>query len=498
MNFMFLKDVLKNTELATGGTIPFLEISGLCCDSRAVKPGDVFFALPGVKEDGIEYVAEAVKRGASAVVCQSRIENVGVPVIVATDARVALAVAAVEFYGHPTRDFYLCGVTGTNGKTTLTYLLEKLWSPVRTGVLGTVNFRYADQILPATHTTPDSLVLQSTFSQMKKSGVSHVAMEVSSHALEQKRALGCDFDSAVFTNLTQDHLDYHQNMESYYQSKKILFAQFLAESCKKNLLAIINADDAYGQRLCQELKGSDFTLKRFSGKDPSADMSVTRSEFTIRGSECDLLYQGKTHSLSTNLIGAHNIRNIMAALLVGLHQENSLEVLLERCRDVRVPGRLERVLTSGFFVDYAHTPDAIENVMMALKVVMDNEAHAGRLFVVFGCGGDRDKTKRPLMGHVAARLADVIIVTSDNPRTENPDQIVADILPGVKKAKDTFDGYRGYLVEVDRCLALEMATKMAGPEDVVLVAGKGHEDYQIIGTQKTHFDDREILAKYLS
>lgn len=483
---MKLKGVLKN-----------LEISGLCCDSRVLKAGDVFFALPGVKDDGAQYVAEAVKRGASAIVCQLRLENVGVPVVVVNDAREAFARASVEFYQCPTRDFYLCGITGTNGKTTLTYLLEKLWSPARTGVLGTVNFRYADQILPATHTTPDSLVLQSMFAQMKKSGVSRVAMEVSSHALEQKRVLDCDFDSAVFTNLTQDHLDYHHDMESYYQSKKILFTQSLAQSCKKNLWAIINADDAYGQRLCQELSGSGLSLKRFSAQDPSANMSVTHSEFTLRGSTCDLLYEGKTYSLSTNLIGAHNVRNIMAALLVALHQESHLEVLLERCQDVCVPGRLERVKQSGFFVDYAHTPDALENVMMALKIVMENDTHAGRLFVVFGCGGDRDKTKRPLMGEVAARLADVVIVTSDNPRTENPEQIVADILPGVKKVKDSFDSHRGYLVEVNRRSALEMATKMAGPEDVVLVAGKGHEDYQIIGTEKTHFDDREILAGYL-
>jgi UDP-N-acetylmuramoyl-L-alanyl-D-glutamate--2,6-diaminopimelate ligase len=287
-------------------------------------------------------------------------------------------------------------------------------------------------------------------------------------------------------------------MESYYQSKKTLFTQALAQSCKQNLLAVINADDAYGQRLCQELKGSPLSLKRFSEKDPSADLRVTRSEFTIRGSECDVLYQGKTYFLSTNLIGAHGLRNIMAALLVGLHQESRIEVLLERCQNVCVPGRLERVKQSGFFVDYAHTPDALENVMMALKIVMENDTHAGRLFVVFGCGGDRDKTKRPLMGEVAARLADVVIVTSDNPRTENPDQIVADILPGVKKMKDSFDGHRGYLVEVNRRSSLEVATKMAGPDDVVLVAGKGHEDYQIIGTEKTYFDDREILAGYLT
>lgn len=498
MKFMYLKDVLKNLDLVTEGGIPSLEISGLCCDSRAVKPGNVFFALPGVKDDGVRYAAEAAKRGASVVICQSREEIFGVPVIVVKDAREALARAAVEFYGSPTQDFYLCGVTGTNGKTTLTYLLEKLWQPARVGVLGTVNFRYADQVLSATHTTPDSLVLQSMFSQMKKSNVSHVAMEVSSHALEQKRTLGCDFDSAVFTNLTQDHLDYHQDMESYYQSKKILFEQSLVQSGKKNKLAVINADDSYGQRLYQELTGCDFSLSRFSEKDPSAEMSVVRSEFGIRGSQCDLSFQGKTYSLSTNLIGAHNVRNIMAALLVGLHRETHLEVLLERCRDVCVPGRLERVLESGFFVDYAHTPDALENVIMALKTVMENEAHTGRLFVVFGCGGDRDKTKRPLMGQVAARLADVVIVTSDNPRTENPEHIVADILPGVKKVKDAFDGYRGYLVEIDRRFALEMVTKMAGADDVVLVAGKGHEDYQIIGTQKIHFDDREILAGYLA
>lgn len=480
---MRLSQLFSSMGLALSGDD--VEITSLTEDSRRVQPGALFFALSGTKVDGANYIAEAVKRGASAIVSCADV----------ADVRVAFAKACAHFYGNPTNSLFLCGVTGTNGKTTLTYLLEKIWSPENSGVIGTVNVRYNNKIFPATHTTPDVVQLNNYFKDMKAEGISSVAIEVSSHALDQKRVHGCEFDAAVFTNLTQDHLDYHKDMESYFAAKAILFTDLLLKSLKKKKLAVVNLDDAYGTRLVAQLKGTSVQVMTFAATNPQADLFIKEAHYRIAGTEARFGFQGKELPFKTNLLGEHNLKNIMAAFLVAYFQ--NVADPLKFFNDVRVPGRLERVGTSNFFVDYAHTPDALENVLKALRAIMAGDSQAGRLWVVFGCGGDRDQKKRSIMGKIAAEYADVVVVTSDNPRTEVAEKIIKDIVPGVKAAASVFDGNKGYLIEADRRAALMIAVEQADSNDVVLVAGKGHEDYQIIGTEKTHFDDREILMNFL-
>lgn len=488
---MKLKDLLKNT---VNEKIPDLEISHVSCDSRRVVPGTLFFAVPGTVTDGAQYIAEAIHKGASAIVCQVGGQAHGsVPHFRVGDVREAMAEVAARFYQEPTLKFYLCGVTGTNGKTTTTYLLERIWFEEVIGVIGTVNARYKKTILPATHTTPDIFSTQKIFSDMVREKITAAVMEVSSHALEQKRVLSCHFDSVIFTNLTQDHLDYHQNMESYYQAKKLLFSDVLPRSKKEQKLAVINLDDEFGARLIKEVSGK-YAIKTFSVKNPKADIFVKTADYSVGGTKAEIVLNGKVKEIETNLLGEHNLKNIMVAILVALHRGATLDFICDQVSDVRVPGRLERILNTGFFVDYAHTPDALENVIRALRKIMKR----GRLIVVFGCGGDRDKAKRPLMGKVAAELADVILVTSDNPRTEDAKKIIGDILSGLNGVMKSYDDKKGMIVEIDRRKALETVVRIAEPDDVVLVAGKGHEDYQIIGMEKFHFDDREILTELIS
>lgn len=486
---MKLSDLLNNTPQDA-------LITGLSSDTRQIKHGDLFFALSGSKDNGTRYIAEALAKGAAAVVYDADDTNLSTDarLIRVSDARQTMAEVAAKYYDHPSKSLYLAGVTGTNGKTTLTYLLEMLWHPDPAGVIGTVNTRYAGMNFESTHTTPDSISLNRILKNMRKNGAACIAIEVSSHALDQKRAAFLDFDLGIFTNLTQDHLDYHNDMESYYEAKKQLFMQCLVKSGKASKLAVINIDDAYGKRLKKEIQS--VPVKTFSVLG-EADMSLKSASFSFAGTQAEIVYQGQTHPLTTNLIGLHNLRNVMAALLGALHRNPDLEALLSRLALVTVPGRLERVAGKNYFVDYAHTPDALENVIQALREVRKASGAKSRLVTVFGCGGDRDRTKRPLMGRVAAELSDVVLITSDNPRTEDPDKIIADILPGVEGSKLKFDGSTGYLVEMDRAKALERAVQIATHDDIVLVAGKGHENYQIIGTVKRHFDDREILAELL-
>lgn len=493
---MLLTDLLTNLDSKLTNDIRSVTVTGLSSDTRQIKHGDLFFALFGTKENGAHYITEAVAKGAAAIIHSADDLNLStkVPLIRVTDTNQVLAEVAAKYYNHPSKSLYLAGVTGTNGKTTLTYLLEKLWHPDPAGVIGTVNTRYAGMNFESTHTTPDSISLNRILKNMRKNGAACVAIEVSSHALDQKRAASLDFDLGIFTNLTQDHLDYHKDMESYYEAKRQLFTEYLVKSSKASKLAVLNIDDAYGKRLAKEIQG--LSVKTFS-MTSAADMRLKSASFSFAGTKAEIVYQDQTYPLVTNLIGLHNLRNVMAALLGALHRNSDLKGLLERLSQVTVPGRLERVSGKNYFVDYAHTPDALENVIRALQEVRKESGAKSRLVTVFGCGGDRDRTKRPLMGKVAAELSDVVLITSDNPRTEDPDKIVADILPGVEGSKPKFDGNSGYLIEVDRAKALERAVQIATHDDIVLVAGKGHENYQIIGTVKRHFDDREILAELL-
>ncbi|HLD44114.1 MAG TPA: UDP-N-acetylmuramoyl-L-alanyl-D-glutamate--2,6-diaminopimelate ligase [bacterium] len=477
---------------------PDIEITHLCNDSRQARRGSLFFARQGAQVDGAQFITAAQKGGAVAIIHDATTPaNLDIPAIRVGDINAVQANIAARFFDHPSTRFHLCGITGTNGKTTITYLLEKFWSPARTGVIGTVNFRYGEQVLPAPNTTPDSLTLQSLFADMVQHKVTHVALEVSSIGLEQKRTKGCQFDSAVFTNLTQDHLDYHQSMEEYYQAKKLLFTEGMSSSSKKNKLAVINIDDPAGERLCRELAGSHLPIETFSTAGKQATASLEGADYQIEQTRASVLIKGKKHTLTTNLLGEHNLKNILTSLLVGWHSGCDMPSMLKQLVHFTVPGRLERVPHTRCFVDYAHTPDALTNVITAIRQVLQKEDVHARLLVVFGCGGDRDHTKRPLMGAIVACLSDVSIVTSDNPRTESPRKIIDDILPGITKNQSPFEGTKGYLIIEDRRQAIHHALELATAKDVVLIAGKGHEDYQIIGTQKTHFDDREVVREWM-
>lgn len=496
---MKLTDLLTDIPHEANQSLEDLTLTGLSCDSRTLKTGHVFFALMGSQDNGLSYISQAEKKGAVAVCCDVKDAkiNTQLPVIKVNDARKTLSLLASRFYDFPTRSLYLTGITGTNGKTTLTYLLEALWQDKVSGVIGTVNTRFAGKVLESTHTTPDIIRLNDVFSDMRKHHVSHVAMEVSSHALDQERVCSLDFDAAIFTNLTQDHLDYHKSMLSYFEAKKKLFTELLPKSSKIKKLAVINLDDTYGKKLLSEIP-KDITAKTYSLKDKKADLFLHHAHYSFEGTNAELIYQNKPYTLKTNLIGGHNLQNIMAALLLGLENHLSFTEAAQRLEMITIPGRLERVGKRNVFVDYAHTPDALENVIKALLEIRSTLETSPRLITVFGCGGDRDRTKRPQMGKIAAKQSDISIITSDNPRTEDPEKIIEDILQGVKPYQESYNGHSGYLKECDRAQAIAKAMEMAKADDIILIAGKGHEDYQIIGTEKRHFDDREVVKNLLS
>ncbi|MDO8519703.1 MAG: UDP-N-acetylmuramoyl-L-alanyl-D-glutamate--2,6-diaminopimelate ligase [Deltaproteobacteria bacterium] len=465
-----------------------IALTGISCHSKKVAAGNLFVAIPGFSADGREYVPEAEAAGAAAVVFEGKFfDNLRATQIRVSGARLALAQLSAAWFKNPTDGLYLAGVTGTNGKTTLTYLLEAMWQGAakKTGVVGTVNARYGSIIREAGQTTPESRDLQEIFFEMKNAGVTHAAIEASSHAIIQERVTGCAFDACVFTNLTQDHLDFHGTMEDYYLSKEKLFARHLKASSKKNRVAVIGVDDEYGKRLAK-IEGVPVLTY---GKGKEAALHPEQVKVGLDGIYGEISCDGTRIELESPLFGRFNLLNILAAAGVGLHSgllANEVAEGIKKCR--AIPGRLERIEDPKgrlIFVDYAHTPDALKNVLTALR-------ETGRKIVtVFGCGGDRDRTKRPLMGFEAGNLSDVCVVTSDNPRTENPREIIDEILPGVKQTGKKF------IVEEDRKKGIEKALELAGSGDVVLIAGKGHEDYQIIGKAKHHFSDQEIVRELM-
>ncbi|SMC20950.1 UDP-N-acetylmuramoylalanyl-D-glutamate--2,6-diaminopimelate ligase [Desulfacinum hydrothermale DSM 13146] len=476
-------------------------LSGLSYDSRRVRPGDLFVALPGGRYDGHSFVDAAVSAGAAAVLVERAPEKEpGVPVVVVDDTRRAMAAVAAALYDHPASKLCLVGITGTNGKTTTAGLLESVLEAAgyRVGVIGTLGIRWAGRSEPSPMTTPESADLQRILHAMHRDGITHVVMEVSSHALALHRVDGLAFDAAVFTNLSQDHLDFHGTLEEYFQAKRRLFAHHLKDSHGPGD-AVVNGDDPYGQRLQGELApctvyGCDSSKAAVRPRDLhlgpdgiQADLATPRGELSIR----------------SPLIGRLNLYNILAAVGAACALNIPLEAVRRGIGSVSgVDGRLQRITTPfGFHVvvDYAHTPDAMEKALACVR-----ELTRGRLWVVFGCGGDRDRTKRPLMGEVAGRLGDLVVVTSDNPRTESPEAIVRQIIPGVERTgKNAFSLDRGpvppagYAVEVDRRRAITAAVLAAEPEDVVFVGGKGHETYQILGTEVIAFDDREVVREGL-
>ena len=494
---MTLEELLDAVDVAADVRGPrHVAISGLAVDSRRVAPGDVFFACQGQHQDGHRYIAEAIARGAAAVVAAHADGGAGtVPFVVTLAVRRCLALMAARFYGEPSRRLTTLAVTGTNGKTTTTYLLESIWRAhgVSTGVIGTINYRYGGVTRPSPLTTPDALELQRILASMLAAGVGAVAVEVSSHALVLDRVCGCHWDAAVFTNLTHDHLDFHENLEAYYAAKARLFHDHLRRSEKAGRVAVVGTDNAFGQRLAREIDGRVVTF----GREQAADVHPVDVRQSLRGMEGAVSALGVPVRVSSALIGVHHLQNVLAAVGAARGLGLPVDVIEAGIRDCdTVPGRLERVGSTSqtpVFVDYAHTPDALEGAIAALRALC-----SGRMITVFGCGGDRDRTKRPLMGEVAARASDIVIVTSDNPRTEDPEAILSDIEPGIRRgglasvaASAVRAGGRGYVREPDRRTAIALALDLAAAADVILVAGKGHEDYQIGGAERRHFDDRE-------
>ncbi|MBI2341274.1 MAG: UDP-N-acetylmuramoyl-L-alanyl-D-glutamate--2,6-diaminopimelate ligase, partial [Deltaproteobacteria bacterium] len=476
-----------------------VDIKDIAYNSARVKKGSCFVAIRGTRADGHQFINEACRAGAAAIVSDHPIRSLeGTCNIVVSDTSLALARISSEFFGNPSAMMRIMGITGTNGKTTITYIIESVLKCLKRdpGVIGTVNCRYKDVQLESQNTTPMSYDLHKLLSKMQKAAVKDVVMEVSSHALEQRRVEGIEFDAALFTNLSHDHLDYHDGLEGYFKAKSLLFSEFLPASSKKQKVAVANAFDPYGQKILAAAKRHK-GIDTFSfGANSKADVFVEEFKALKGGSSLKIKSPWGTLGCFTSLKGDFNAQNIAAAtaLLGGLGVplekiKNGIELLDS------VPGRLEEIRSpKGFsvFVDYAHTPDAIKKVSETLK----NLTH-GKLIIVFGCGGDRDRAKRPVMGNVAASLGDIVIVTSDNPRTEDPSKIISDILAGIKKSglKTLGANGHGYLVEEDRKKAICCAIEKAQEGDIVLIAGKGHETYQIVGKEVRHFDDREEVRR---
>ncbi|KJE26326.1 UDP-N-acetylmuramyl-tripeptide synthetase family protein [Geobacillus kaustophilus] len=462
------------------------DIAALEMDSRRVAPGSLFFCLKGLTVDGHDFAEEAVARGAAAVVAERPL-SVDVPVVLVPDSRRAMAILADAFYGRPTHRLHLIGVTGTNGKTTTTSIMEQIARKAgkKTGLIGTVHIKVGDRSYPAANTTPESLILQRTFKQMVDEGVEFVAMEVSSHALHQGRVHGCDYDVAVFTNLTQDHLDYHGTMEEYRNAKGLLFAQLGNRYDERRpKFAVLNHDDPVSQYYKHMTAAPIVTY----GMKEKSDVMAEQIRMTSGGMAFRLCTPHGSTAIETKLVGLFNVYNILAAAAACLASGFSLETIAAALADVEpVPGRFEMVDEGQNFtiiVDYAHTPDSLENALRTVRQFAKRN-----VYVVIGCGGDRDRSKRPIMAQVAVRYADVAIFTSDNPRSEDPKQILHDMEAGVSAGAGT------YVTIPDREEAIRYAIGQAQEGDVVLIAGKGHETYQIIGDDAIDFDDRAVARR---
>ena len=503
---MQLQELLKYVEpLHIAGDF-YGDVSDVCYDSRHVKDNGLFVAIPGLKVDGHDYIEEAINRGAKYIVHEKKyLPPPGVTAVQVKDCRRTLGILGKNFYGNPSSCLCLVGVTGTNGKTTVTYLLESILKAAgfRVGVLGTVNYRFNNKVLPAPNTTPESCDMQKILRTMLDEGITHVIAEISSHAADLKRIDDCTFDMGIFTNLTQDHLDYHRTMENYFQAKKRLFNEVIPAGRKKQKFMIINGDDFWGQRLMKEVNNDVSSLTY--GLENSCDMIADTFMLSLEKTKAVLLTGNDHFAISSHLIGKFNLYNIMAACLASVALGIPIKFIRTGIAKLKkVPGRLERVSKSGqpgVFVDYAHTDDAIKRALQSLSAFKKR-----KIITVFGCGGDRDRGKRPLMGKAAVSLSDITIVTSDNPRTEKPLGIIEEIERGIREMSlEKFPPEtlaqnkvgKGYTIIPDRKEAIITAVSAADILDIVFIAGKGHENYQIIGETKIPFDDRKIAKAAL-
>ena len=498
---MKISDIINNSKdiIKSAGETKDLNIASIEYDSRRVAADSLFVAVEGFESDGHSFIENAVSRGCkSIIISESRLDdfshllNKGVSILVSANTRRALSIASAIFYDHPSKKLHVTGITGTNGKTSITYLLESIYSTCgfSCGVIGTVNYRWKDKILAAPNTTPESKDIHELLSNMLNDGVTHVILEISSHGLELNRADDIALDSAIFTNLTRDHMDFHKTFDAYFNAKKKLF-DILEQSPKLNKTAVINTDDEFGRKIYNEKDKYSFAMNSY-GLEYGADISALKNsiEDKITGLKYILNCENKSYDISLRLAGIFQLYNSLAAFgsayysgIGGdsaVHGMNSLPA---------VPGRLQVVESpAGFFavIDYAHTSDAMLKLLQSIKD-MPHE----RVITVFGCGGDRDKTKRPIMFKTALEYSDMVIVTSDNPRTEDPLLIIKDIISGTNED-------RAWMVEPDREKGIALAIGKAARGDIVVIAGKGHEDYQIIGKTKNHFDDRETALKYMN
>lgn len=463
------------------------EIKDVSYNSKTAKSGDVFVCLTGEHTDGHDYAKMAVDNGAVAVIAQKEID-VDVPVIIVDDTKLALAQVANALNDYPSQKLNLIGVTGTNGKTTVTHLIENIFekSGQRCGLIGTMGLRKSvnDTYHDAKHTTPQAPELQRTLKSMLDDGIKNVVMEVSSHSLEQHRVGGCIFNGAVFTNLTQDHLDYHITMANYAKAKAKLFKSL--KNDKENRFAVVNADDEYAYEMLKAVP-DDVEIYTY-GIKKEADVMASDIVYSVEGVQFKCVTPVGTGILKLQLVGEFSVYNALAALSAGLLAGVDFETCRKALESTKsVAGRFEVVSSKPLvIVDYAHTPDGLENV---LKAAGQLRGEKSKLICLFGCGGDRDSTKRPIMAHIAEKMADKVIITSDNPRSEDPQQIITDVLSGIQ----SLDQDRIF-VEIDRRSAIELAIKMASEDDIVVLAGKGHENYQILKDETIHFDDREEAA----
>ncbi len=464
-----------------------IDISGISYNSKTTKPGDIFICLTGEHADGHEYAKMAIENGAAALLVEKKVEGVKVPQVQVDSTRHKIADIADRFYSSPSKGINLIGITGTNGKTTVTHLIQKIFeeNQERCALIGTLGYKLSStgEYRDAKHTTPQAPELQATLRMIKDvEKIDNVVMEVSSHALEQNRVGGCRFNGAVHTNLTQDHLDYHITMDNYFEAKALLFSR-LAE----NDFAVINSDDEYGEKFLAVVP--DDVKKYTYGVKNKADVMASDIHFSLNGAEFKLCIKGEEYNVNLHMNGMFSVYNVLAALTTALALNIDIKVALKALQNVHgVAGRFEVVNKKPLvIVDYAHTPDGLENVLKSAREITPAD---GKLICLFGCGGDRDATKRPKMGAIAQKLADKIVITSDNPRSEEPQQIITDIIAGLQSVNPDI-----VTVEPDRGEAIALLKTIADNNDVVVIAGKGHEDYQILKDKTIHFDDREQARK---
>lgn len=486
---MLLSRLLNINGLKKSESIKDFEVQGLSLDSRNVQKGYIFFSIKGSKANGRQFVEQAVSNGAEFIIAESdyRKDYDGIENIIFVDKiRIAMAEMSSAYYGNPSKKVKVIGITGTNGKTTISYIIKSILEKAgyKCGLLGTISYITGDtKAETARLTTPDSIELNKMLADMVENKMDYCIMEVSSIALTNYRVHNIEFDTAIFTNLTSEHMDLHINMQNYFEAKKILF-----DNLKNGNPAISNSDDKYGIRILKDCEG----LKRLYSINEDSDLQAHNLKINLDGLEFSIKHNEKTYFVESTLTGRFNIYNLLAGILFGLEKQIPIETILSSVKKFQAAkGRFNRTMLQNgacAIVDYSHTSDSLKNAIEAAVEIRNARFSKGRIITIFGCGGDRDKTKRPIMGKIAADLSDLIIVTSDNPRTEKPEDIVKDILAGIT-------GKNNFLVEVNREKAIKKGLGMSKKGDIILVCGKGHETYQEINGVKSHFDDQEIITQ---